>query len=125
MGGPVKKDKLFLFFALERLREQQQISVTSQAFNELTLAKPLGAQPAATIPTPYNDQRYTGRLDWVISPSQTFYVTYNSQGNCALNDQATNTNDLTEGNFTTNQLILGNATLNSVLSPRVVKSISF
>ncbi len=125
IGGPVEKDKLFLFFALERLREQQQITVSASAFNNLTLVKPLGAQPANTIPTPYDDQRYTGRLDWVISPTETFSFTYNSQGNHSLNDQASSTTDLTEGNFTTNQLILGSATLNSVLSPRVVNAFTF
>src|SRR5262249_55738112 len=50
---------------------------------------------------------------------------YNSQGNRGLNDQASQTVDLTEGNFTTNQLILANATLTSVLNPRVVNSLTF
>ncbi len=122
IGGPVKKDKLFLFFALERLREQQQLPVTADAFNELTLAKPLGADPTKVIPIPYNDQRYTGRLDWTISQNEAFSFTYNAQSNNSLNDQATNTSDLTAGNFTTNQLILSSATLNSVLSPRIVNS---
>ncbi len=122
IGGPVKKDKLFLFFAIERLREQQQIPVTADAFNELTLATPLGAKPAQTIPTPYNDQRYTGKLDWTISQNEAFSFTYNAQSNSSLNDQSTNTNDLTEGNFTTNQLILSSATLNSVLSPHLVNA---
>ena len=122
IGGPVKKDKLFLFFALERLREEQQLPVTANAFSELTLAEPLGAKPAAVIPIPYNDQRYTGRLDWTINPNETFSFTYNSQSNNSLNDQASNTTDLTEGNFTTNQLILSSATLNSVISPKIVNS---
>lgn len=123
-GGPVKKDKLFLFFALERFREQQQISVSASALSDLTLAKPLGAVPAAVIPTPYNDQRYTGRLDWNISQNEQFSFTYNAQANTSQNDQSTPTNDLTAGNFTTNQLILSSATLNSVLSPRVVNSVT-
>lgn len=122
IGGPVKKDKLFLFFALERLREQQQISVGADAFNQLTLAKPLGAVPVSTIATPFNDQRYTGRLDWTISPSQQLSVTYNNQSNTAQNDQSTALVDSTAGNFTINQLILANATLNSVLSPHIVNS---
>ena len=125
IGGPVKKDSLFLFFAIERLREQQQISVGADAFQQLTLAQPLGAVPALNIPIPYNDQRYTGRLDWTISPTEQFSFTYNSQSNNSLNDQASSTTDLTEGNFTTNELILGSATLNSVLSPRTVNSFTF
>lgn len=122
IGGPVKKDSLFLFFALERLREQQQISVGADAFAQLTAAQPLGALPLRTIQTPFNDQRYTGRLDWTISTKHQFYVTYNNQSNNSQNDQSTALVDSTAGNFTTNQLILANATLNSVLSPRTVNS---
>lgn len=122
VGGPVKKDKLFLFFALERQREQQQLSVSANALNELTLAKPLGAVPVSIIALPYNDQRYTGRMDWNITQNQQFSFTYNAQSNNSLNDQSTPLVDSTAGNFTTNQLILSSATLNSVISPRIVNS---
>ena len=122
IGGPVKKDKLFLFFALERQREQQQLSVSANAFAELTLAQPLGAAPVKSIALPYNDQRYTGRLDWNINPNEQFSFTHNAQSNSSLNDQSTTTVDATSGNFTTNQLLLDSATLNSVLSPRIVNS---
>ena len=122
IGGPVKKDTVFLFFAIERLREQQQLPVTADAFNQLTLASPLGAKPVKVIATPYNDQRYTGRLDWNITQKNQFALTYNSQSNSSLNDQSTSTMDATEGNFTTNQLILTSATLTSVVSPTTVNS---
>ncbi len=121
-GGPIVKDDTFAFFAIERTREATALQVNANAFAQLTLAVPLGAVPAQTIPTPYNDQRYTGRLDHRFSPSESFFFTYNSQANRGLNDQAGSTNDLTAGNFTTNQLILSNATLNSVLSPSMVNS---
>jgi hypothetical protein len=122
IGGPVIHDKTFLFFALERQRELSAVTVGAKAFTELTLAKPLGAQPSPTLPTPYNDQRYNGRLDHRFSSSESFSVSYNNQENNGLNDQASSTNDLTAGNFTTNRLILANASLNSVLSPRIVNT---
>lgn len=121
-GGPIVKDDTFAFFAIERTRELTQLPVNQTAYNNLVLAAPLGAVPTLSIPTPYNDQRYTGRLDHRFSPSESFFFTYNSQANRGLNDQAASTNDLTAGNFTTNQLILSNATLNSVLSPSMVNS---
>jgi hypothetical protein len=121
-GGPVKKDKLFLFFALERAREQTSINVNPKSYSELQLVSNLGAQPSQTIPTPYFDWRYNGRLDYRISDNHSLALSYNNQNNRGENDQANSTMDLTEGNFTTNKLILASANLNSVLTPAVVNS---
>ena len=121
-GGPIVKDDTFAFFAIERTRELTALPVNASAYSNLLLAAPLGAVPTLSIATPYNDQRYTGRLDHRFSPTESFFFTYNNQSNRGLNDQATSTNDLTAGNFTTNQLLLSNATLNSVLSPSMVNS---
>jgi hypothetical protein len=57
IGGPVKKDKTFLFFAIERSREQTSINVNGTAFaNDQALAGvatlPVKPQPTQTIPTP-------------------------------------------------------------------------
>jgi hypothetical protein len=122
VGAPIKKDKTFVFFALERQREETSIGVTGSAQAELALVTSLGAKPAASIGTPYRDQRYTGRLDHRINANHNLFVTYTNQANRGLNDQSGNNNDLTAGNFTTNQLIIANATLQSVLSPRSVNS---
>jgi hypothetical protein len=121
-GMPIIKDKTFVFFALERTRELTELPVSANAFAQLTLAKPLGAVPTNSIPTPFNDQRYNGRLDHRFSPSQSLSMAYTSQSNTGLNDQATTTNDLTAGNFTTNRMILASASLSSVLSPSMVNS---
>lgn len=122
IGGPVRKDKDFLFFALERLRESTSIVTDGQAFSELSLAAGLGAKPAPTIPTPYFDWRYNGRWDHRFNDKNTMFFSYSNQNNNGQNDQSTSTNDLTAGNFTTNQLIASNLTLNSVLSPTIVNS---
>ncbi len=121
-GGPIKKDKLFVFFALERERENQELAESGASFSELTLAKTAGlaAEPSATIPRPFFETRYTGRLDYTINDKNTAYVSYSSQSNNSLNDQSDGTGDLTNGNFTKNQLLLGNFTLNSILSTSTV-----
>ena len=118
LGGPLKKDKLFGFFALEREREHQAQTVDPKSLNELTIAKANGfaAQPSATIPRPFFEWRYNGRMDWVINSKNTAYLSYTSQVNDSLNDQSDATMDLTEGNFTRNHLIVSNFTLNSNLS---------
>src|SRR5579864_5452514 len=56
IGGPVKKDKTFLFFAIERSREQTSININGTAYsNDQALAGvsglPLTPQPTQTIPT--------------------------------------------------------------------------
>lgn len=124
-GAPIVKNKAFAFFAIERQRESSNVVVNGTALAELMAAVPLGAKPAANLPTPYSDQRYSGRFDYRFSDKNSFFATYNSQHNSGLNDQAGSTNDLTAGNFTTNRLILANATLNSVLAPTVVNSFTF
>src|SRR6266436_860066 len=121
-GGPIRKDKLFGFTAIEREREHQAQTVDPNSLTELTLAKANGFadQPAATIPRPFFEWRYNGRLDWVINTKNSAYLSYTSQVNDSLNDQSDATFDLTEGNFTKNHLIVSNFTLNSILSPTLV-----
>lgn len=123
-GSGIRKGKrgTFFFFAVERQNEKTTIPVTGTAFTELTLAQPLGAQPATQIPTPYRDWRINARVDHTFNQKHNMFVSYNNQWNRGLNDQSGQTNDLTAGNFTTNRLQLGNVTLNSILSQRVVNA---
>jgi hypothetical protein len=118
VGGPFKKDKVFGFFAIEREREHQGLEETGTSFSELTLAKSAGlaAQPAASIPRPFFETRYNGRLDWTINSKNTIYFSYSSQANNSLNDQSDGTGDLTNGNYTTNHMQIANLTLNTLLS---------
>jgi hypothetical protein len=122
IGGPLKKDQTFLFFALERAREQTSINVNPNSFRELSLVTNLGAQPTQAMPTPYFDWRYNGRLDHRFNQKHSLSLSYSNQNNRGENDQSGTNNDLTAGNFTTNQLILASVNLNSVLTPTVVNS---
>lgn len=120
INGPVKKDRAFLFFAIERQREHTSIPVSGASLSELTLLTPVGAQPAPAIPTPYFDLRYNGRADWKFTDRHSAYLSYTSQGNNSQNDQSNGLNDLTGGNFTTNQLQIANLTFTSYLSSNIV-----
>ncbi len=118
----LKKDKLFVFFAIERERENQGLEESTTSYSELLLAKNAGLadQPAAVIPRPFYETRYTGRMDYTINDKNSAYVSYSAQTNNSQNDQSDGTGDLTNGNFTTNRLILSNFTLNSILSDTTV-----
>lgn len=124
IGGPINKGDhpTFFFFAYEKQKEKTSIGVAADALAELNLVKSLGAVPASVIPTPYDDRRWNLRIDHSISSKHNIFASFSDQSNLGLNDQATSRVDLTEGNFTSNRLLLGNLTLNSVLSPTVINS---
>jgi outer membrane receptor protein involved in Fe transport len=125
LGAPIVKDKLFGFFALERQREHTSLTESSTAFSELSLAVPIGADPAQVIPTPFFETRYNARLDYKFNDRNTAYLSYASQENNSLNDQSDGIGDLTGGNFTKNHLQVANLTVNSVLTPTWVNSFTF
>jgi hypothetical protein len=120
IGGPIKKDKLFAFFAMERQREHTSKSEAPFAFTELTLAAPIGAQAAAIIPTPFFENRIAGKMDWTINSKHSAYLSVATQANNSLNDQSDGTLDLTAGNFTKNHMQIANVTLNSAISPTLI-----
>ena len=124
VGGPIKKDKFFGFFAYERQREHTSIAEAPQAFSELSLVTNLGAQPAAIIPTPFFENRLNGRVDWNITSKHSAYLSVTTQANNSLNDQSGGTFDLTEGNFTVNHLQAANVTLNSTLTPSLINQLT-
>jgi hypothetical protein len=117
VGGPIKKDKFFGFFAYERQREHTSIAESPTAFQQLSLVTSLGAQPSATIPTPFFENRLNGRLDYTINSKHSAYLSVSTQANNSLNDQSNGFFDLTEGNFTVNHLQIANLTVNSFLTP--------
>jgi len=124
VGGPIKKDKFFGFFAFERQREHTSIAESPQAFQELSLVTSLGAQPAAVIPTPFFENRLNGRLDWTINNKHSAYLSVTTQANNSLNDQSNGFFDLTEGNFTVNHLQAANVTVNSQFSPTLINQLT-
>src|ERR1700733_1708395 len=128
-GGPIRRDKDFGFFAYEGLRERSSISVNPDSYNELALVAQANQtlkifadppQTAPTIPTPFDEKSYNGRIDHSFSQNERAFVSYIAQDNKSNNDQSTAQNDLTEGNFTINDLILTNFTLNSLLTSNTV-----
>jgi len=124
IGGPLKKDKLFAFFAMERQREQTSLAEQPTSLAELNLATSIGAKPSAVIPRPFYENRINGRLDWTINQKHSAYFSVSTQANDSLNDQSDGTMDLTEGNFTVNHLQVANLTFNSAFTPTLVNQLT-
>jgi hypothetical protein len=120
VGGPIVKDKLFAFFAMEREREHTSLAENPTALTQLNLVTSLGAQPSATVPTPFYENRIAGRMDWTINNKHSLYLAVATQANNSLNDQSNGNFDLTEGNFTKNHLQVANITVNSLLTPTLL-----
>ncbi|HEU5400609.1 MAG TPA: carboxypeptidase-like regulatory domain-containing protein, partial [Terriglobales bacterium] len=81
IGGPIKKDKAFVFFAIERQREHTSLTEDSNALNQLTLAAAIVPEikPANVIPTPFFETRYNGRMDYKFNDRHSAYLSYSSQ----------------------------------------------
>lgn len=124
IGGPLRKDKLFAFFAFERQREHTSIAESPNALSQLNLVTSLGAQPAAVVPTPFFENRINGRMDWTINNKHSAYLSVSTQANNSLNDQSNGNFDLTEGNFTVNHLQVANVTVNSSFTPTLVNQLT-
>jgi len=127
VGGPFKKDKAFGFGSFEREREHQGLPEQITSYQELVDAQKAGlaAQPAASIPRPFFENRYGGRMDYNFSSKETAYIAFHAQANDSLNDQSDGTGDLTNGNFTRNHLQLGNFTLNSLFNDTTINQFTF
>ena len=104
IGGPIVRDDLFFFFALERFRERQNVPVSQAAAVQIPLIP--GSDFVSEIPTPYNDTLLTAKVDHNLNDRQTMFYRFAYQKNNSPNDQVANpaTTDLTGGNTDDNEL---------------------
>jgi len=127
IGGPFLKDKLFGFFAYERQREHTSIAESADAYAALSLlvkAGLFGTKTASTVPTPFYENRYNGRIDYQLNQKNKAYVSISQQSNNSLNDQEDGLGDLSVGNFTVNHMYIANATLDSTISDTLINTLT-
>jgi outer membrane receptor protein involved in Fe transport len=98
IGGPIIKDKLFFFGALEKFNETSENLVTQSALTQLQAIP--GADVLSAIPTPYDDLLATAKIDWNPAPNHSFFARFAYQDLSSPNDQipVPATTDLNNGN---------------------------
>jgi len=101
LGGPVLRDKLFFFGAVERFRERSNNPLTQTAFSQLNAIP--NASVVSEIPTPYDDTLVTVKTDWRAGQSRTMFARFAWQDQSSPNDQipVPATADLNNGNTNT------------------------
>ena len=123
-GGPIKKDRMFVFGTYERTREETSFNVAKNIVDELQFAKTVGAKPVTVVGTPYRDNLWQVRLDDQLNSKNTAFLKWAQQTNTALNDQGGIT-DENSGNFTRNHLYQGLFGLSSTLSSTTINQFTF
>jgi hypothetical protein len=106
IGGPIRRDRLFFFAALERFDEPgSETPLRSDAIFREVQAIP-GSEAVRAIPTPYDDIMLTAKVDQQISQRQNVAYRFSLQKNSSPNDQIANpaATDLNGGNTNTNDL---------------------
>jgi hypothetical protein len=73
VGGPIKKDKLFFFTSLEHTN---QVGVYSEFPSD-----PLFQSFASYAGSPFHENEFDVRLDWIISPKHSASLRYSHDGN--------------------------------------------
>lgn len=104
IGGPIIKDKLFFFGAIERFRERTQTPIFPGAVSALRAIP--GVQFVDQIPNPYDDTLFTAKVDHKINTKQSMFYRFSFQDNSSPNDQVANParTDLSGGNESKNRL---------------------
>jgi hypothetical protein len=101
IGGPIKRDTLFFFAALEKFREESENLVTQSALNQLQAIP--GSSVLSAIPTPYDDVLATVKVDYNPTANHSLFARFAYQDQSSPNDQipVPATTDLNNGNTNT------------------------
>jgi hypothetical protein len=125
-GGPLVRNRAFFFGAVERIREEQSISVPEGVFRELELLRPLGAEPVRAVPRSYRDTQYTAKANITFTPNQSGIVRFAEQRNRQTNNQVNAANkDVSAPTADINRMYSLLASHTAVISSRLLNQFTF
>lgn len=138
-SGPFIKDKLFFFTSIEHQKEMSSVAQVGDAVDSLkdfvalrALAPtryaeiqdlPVNLNPS--IPVPFLDTQFQGRVDWNMSTNHQLFVRYAQQNNHLENDQLTGWADISNGATTVNDLNSVLANWTATLGPTKLNQFVF
>lgn len=117
-SGPIKKDKLFFFTAIEHQKEMNQVAQNQDALNTMAdfvhlrelapISFPelqnLPVSLATHVPVPFLDTQFQGRVDYNVNSNNQVFFRYAQQNNHLTNDMLSGWADISHGAVTTNDL---------------------
>ncbi|MBA3357420.1 MAG: TonB-dependent receptor [Pyrinomonadaceae bacterium] len=122
IGGPIAKDKLFFFTSYE-YNNQDAVALQNT---------PQAPSFSGFTPNPFNETLFTGKIDWIVNSSTTFFGRYSFNDNDQQVPFAPNTGsvprDVPSGIFQSNDQLVLNKTHGFVLgltksfSPKLTNS---
>ena len=127
VGGPIVRDRAFGFFAYERQREHTSIAESAKAYAALELLQKaglFGTVAATTVPTPFYENRYNGRIDFIANNRNKAYLSISQQSNNSTNDQEDSMGDLSVGNYTVNHMNIANLTVDTTINETTVNTLT-
>lgn len=138
-SGPIMKDKLFFFTAVEHQKEMNQVAQNQTAldtladFVALREVAPIGFAElqnlpislATHVPVPFLDTQFQGRVDWNVSTKNQMFFRYAQQNNHLTNDMLSGWADISHGAVTTNDLNSFLANWSSTLTPNALNQFMF
>jgi hypothetical protein len=129
LGGPIKKDRWFLFGAVERTLQNYTQVFPNSVYNEALIAKNglngipgipgLVAVPSQFIPQPFHDLLTTVKSDYKISDHHSLFLRFAFQKQYAYDDQFVAVNSTNQPHPDTNpnsSYDINHSTLYSVVS---------